>query len=102
MADPNTWGATPFTVVNPDQSVERITVKGRDLWTLQNLMRAGPRGCTPIDTPAPRWSAYVYNLRQAGVQIETLHEPHGGAFSGLHGRYVLRSTVIPGHGEAEQ
>ena len=70
-----------------------IYAKGRDAWALDRLREAGPKGCTPITQPAPRWSAYVFNLRGLGVPIETLREPHGGEFSGHHGRYVLRATV---------
>jgi len=79
-------GGEPFT----------IQAKGRDAWALDRLREAGPRGCTPIDQPAPRWSAYVFNLRGLGVPIETQFEPHGGEFSGTHGRYVLRATVQKG------
>ncbi len=71
-----------------------LTVTGRDAWALLELLRAGPRGCTPIDNPGPRWSAYVLNLRrECGFEIETVHEGHSGPFPGRHARYVLRSTV---------
>lgn len=73
-----------------------IEAKGRDAWARDRLCEAGPRGCTPITEPAPRWSAYIFNLRALGVPIETVTEPHGGAFSGTHGRYVLRATVQKG------
>jgi hypothetical protein len=73
-----------------------VYAKGRDAWALDRLREAGPRGCTPIDQPAPRWSAYVFNLRGLGVPIETLTEPHGGEFSGTHARYILRATVQKG------
>lgn len=94
MAIRNIWGPRLFTVLNTDSTPFRITLKGRDLWALDALMRAGPIGCTPITNPAPRWSAYVHNLRALGVAIETLTEPHSGPFSGSHGRYVLRSEVM--------
>lgn len=73
-----------------------IEARGRDAWALDRLREAGPKGCTPIDQPAPRWSAYVFNLRGLGVPIETQFEPHGGEFSGTHARYVLRATVQKG------
>ena len=73
----------------------RILVRGRDLWALESLRRAGPKGCTPIDHPGPRWSAYVFNLREAGVEIEKITELHSGDFPGHHARYVLLSTVTP-------
>jgi len=79
-------GGEPFT----------IEAKGRNAWALDRLREAGAKGCTPIAEPAPRWSAYVHNLRGVGVPIETLTEPHGGEFSGKHGRYVLRATVQKG------
>jgi hypothetical protein len=77
--------------VEPDGGVHEVV--GRDAWALQNLLRAGERGCTPIDTPGPRWSHYVFKLRRAGFIIETVNENHGGPFAGTHARYVLRSQV---------
>jgi hypothetical protein len=69
-------------------------VKGRDAWALQELISAGPRGCTPFDHPGPRWSAYVFNLkRDHGLNIETRHEAHKGKFPGTHARYVLLDDV---------
>ena len=72
-----------------------IEAKGRNAWALDRLRAAGPKGCTPITEPAPRWSAYVHNLRALKVPIETLHEPHGGEFSGTLARYILLGTVTP-------
>ncbi len=69
-------------------------VVGRKAWCLAHLVVAGERGVTPIERPAPRWSAYVDMLRdEHNVAIETVMEPHGGAYRGRHGRYVLRSQV---------
>lgn len=73
-----------------------IEAKGREAWALDRLRWAGPKGCTPIEQPAPRWSAYVHALRERGVPIETIYEPHDGEFSGTHGRYVLRADVREG------
>ena len=56
-----------------EQGVRRVDLTGRDLWALRQLIEAGPRGCTSIDDPAPRWSGYIYNLRQTGFDIETCH-----------------------------
>jgi hypothetical protein len=71
-----------------------FTVRGRDAWALDKLVKAGPLGCTPIDNPGPRWSAYVHNLkREHGLNIETRHEAHHGPFPGTHARYVLVSEV---------
>lgn len=70
-----------------------VKVSGRDAWALQELLDAGEMGCTPIDNPAPRWSGYVFKLRAAGFNIETVHEVHKGPFPGTHARYVLRSRV---------
>ena len=73
-----------------------IHAKGRDAWALDRLREAGRKGCTPITEPAPRWSAYVFNLRGLGVPIETVTEPHGGEFAGHHARYILRARVVKG------
>jgi hypothetical protein len=74
-------------------SSREITLRGREAWALDQLVSAGNGGCTPITHPGPRWSDYVFKLKKRGLQIETRHEGHGGAFSGHHGRYVLRSPV---------
>jgi hypothetical protein len=71
-----------------------FTATGRNAWALLELLSAGPNGCTPIDNPGPRWSAYVFNLkREHGLAIETAHESHRGPFPGSHARYILRTTV---------
>jgi hypothetical protein len=72
-----------------------ITVNGRIRWALERLLGAGTNGCTPLLEPAPRWSHYIHQLRGMGVEIETIHEPHGGSYPGHHGRYVLRCQVVP-------
>lgn len=59
-------------------------------------MAAGPKGCTPISNPAPRWAAYIHNLRALGVAIDTIAEKHGGPFAGHHAKYVLASNVRAG------
>lgn len=86
---------TRYRVVPAEGDAFRIVVTGRTRWALEELRKAGAKGCTPIDNPAPRWSAYVFNLRDLGVEIETIHEPHKGDFPGHHGRYVLRCGVAP-------
>lgn len=71
-----------------------FTVVGRDAWALCELIMAGERGCTPIDNPGPRWSAYVHALRtEHRLAIETVDERHGGQFAGTHARYILRELV---------
>lgn len=83
-----------FTVIArllPDG--QPMVIAGRDAWALHQLYLAGKSGCTPIDTPGPRWSHYVYKLRRLGIDVETITETHGGQFSGHHARYVLRSSI---------
>ena len=75
-----------------------IQAKGRDAWALDRLIEAGLCGCTPITEPAPRWFAYIFNLRALGVPIEIMTELHGGQFAGSHGVYVLRAHVLKGVG----
>jgi hypothetical protein len=73
-------------------------VKGRELWALRELVRAGAHGLTSIERPAPRWSHYIFQLRARGLNIETIREEHGGDHPGHHGRYVLHTTVALGGG----
>ena len=83
-----------FNIANSDGSQRTIELKGRDAWALNELIKAGNKGCTPIDNPGPRWSAYVHKLRHVyGIEIETRHEAHKGPFPGTHARYILRSVV---------
>lgn len=91
----STLGRAAFTIHHPGGRADRITVLGRERWALECLMAAGPKGCTPIMNPAPRWAAYVHGLRALGVEIETISERHDGPFAGIHARYVLRSHVRP-------
>jgi hypothetical protein len=79
-----------------------ILLRGREAWAALQLIAAGTKGVTPIDNPAPRWSAYVFDLRQLGVDIETIHEPQGGPFAGTHARYVLRSKLVVVEDVAEE
>jgi len=94
MVENTAWGKALFTVHLDNSETKRIEVGGRERWALECLIAAGSKGCTPIDTPGPRWSAYAFSLRQLGVKIETLNEPHGGPFRGTHGRYKLVSRVV--------
>lgn len=82
-----------YRLLHADGHCSVLTIKGRDEWALQQLVKASSKGCTPKDNPAPRWSAYVYNLRQMGLEIETVREHHGGEFPGVHARYFLHSSI---------
>jgi hypothetical protein len=89
-------GGTLYTITTPDGGAFVIVVSGRVQWALDQLRNAGAVGCTPIYNPAPRWAAYVHSLREIGVPIETITEPHEGDFPGHHARYVLRCGVSLG------
>lgn len=93
MADKDKWGTALYTIHNEAEGTRDIAVSGRDRWALEALIAAGQKGCTPIDTPGPRWSGYVFNLRQLCVPIETITETHCGPFKGTHARYVLSASV---------
>jgi hypothetical protein len=95
MTETKPWGKAQFAIVADDGSETKVTLQGRVRWALECLLAAGPKGCTPIDHPGPRWSGYTHCLRGMGLAIETLYEPHGGPFKGTHARYVLRSRVKP-------
>jgi hypothetical protein len=75
-----------------------MNIKGRELWALKELIRAGAHGLTSIESPAPRWSHYIFQLRACGLSIETINEAHGGDYPGHNGRYVLHLTVALGGG----
>ena len=71
-----------------------IKVSGRNAWMLNELVKAGPAGVSPLDaSPAMRVAHYVFRLRREGVAIETVDEKHGGTFSGVHARYRLLVPV---------
>ena len=88
------WAKARFTVHNDNGTTREITVQGRNRWALECLMSAGAKGCTPIDNPAPRWSAYKHKLkRKYELDIDAPDEKHGGPFEGTHSRYILKSRV---------
>ena len=75
-----------------------IVLVGREAWALAELAKAGSRGVTPLDNPAPRWSAYIHTLRhEHGFPIHTEYEQHFGPYAGNHARYrILCSVEIDG------
>ncbi len=66
-----------------------LELNGRLGWTMYQLVEAGPRGVSPLEHPALRWSGYIHALRNMGIPIETEMEDHGGAYKGRHARYRL-------------
>jgi hypothetical protein len=82
-----------FCLKSPNGTQRLHIVGGRTRWALDRLMKAGGRGITSMDNPAPRLAAYVFLLRESGFDIETITEPHAGDYPGHHARYVLRSIV---------
>lgn len=93
MTNKTDWGRMAFHILKSDGTETEILVSGRERWALEALIAAKDRGCTPIDTPGPRWSSYIHDLRGMGVDIETVHEAHGEPFPGTHARYFLRAHV---------
>ena len=80
-----------LTVKRQDQST--LELKGRLAFTLNEMIEAGASGITAISYPGVRVSHSILLLRKAGFSIETVEERHGGAFTGRHGRYVLRTPL---------
>ena len=84
---------SPITLVRFRMDGREITARGRVAWLLAELVKAGSEGITTLQNPAPRVSDYIFKARKLGVSIETLHEGHGGAYSGHHGRYRLLCAI---------
>jgi hypothetical protein len=70
-----------------------INVPKRAAWFLEERVKASAAGVTTIDYPGVRVGDCILKLRKAGVDVQTIYEPHEGEFAGRHGRYVLRSRV---------
>lgn len=95
-AERKNWGPARYEITRTDGTTHHVVVCGRVHWALWHLMQEGEKGCTPIDHPGPRWSAYVHSLRhEYRVEIETIHEKHGAPFEGTHARYVVKSKIAP-------
>ncbi len=86
-------GKAAFCQKSPNGTETLHLIGGRTRWALDRLITAGRRGITSMDNPAPRLAAYVFLLREIGLDIETITEPHAGDYPGHHARYVLRSSV---------
>ena len=71
-----------------------LTLTKRAAWVLGELLAAGPEGISKISYAGVNIGDAILKCRKAGVRIETQHEPHGGEFSGHHGRYVLQSRIV--------
>lgn len=79
-----------------------LILKGRNAQTLLLLHVRGVTGATSGDFSSMGWgrrtSAYVFNLRSMGFEIETRHEQIGDA---IVGRYILNTALEvlpPGEG----
>lgn len=85
----------PMLTVCLPPSTDPITVEGREAQTLALLMRTGTRGFTSGEASPLGWarrtSAYVRNLRLAGVPILTTWETTADA---RIGRYTLAAPVL--------
>ncbi len=78
----------------PVPSITPLTLTKRAEFFLEEMLVAGSEGITTIDYPGVRVGDAIHKLRKAGVDVQTLHEAHGGDFAGHHGRYVLRSRIV--------
>jgi hypothetical protein len=96
-------GARPQSKPKPIKAQARIRrldsgvvqfLKGRPAQTLLELHRRGVAGATSGELSPLGWarrsSAYVFDLRAMGFEIETQYEEMGDA---LVGRYILRTAL---------
>lgn len=70
-------------------------VSGKVAMTLAALIKHGQSGITALELSnswALRLAAYVHQLRQYGLEIETIRESHDD-IGGWHARYALHSAV---------
>jgi hypothetical protein len=104
-------GARPQTKAKPNKAQARVRrfdygivqiVKGRNAQTLLFLHERGAVGATSGEFSLMGWgrrtSAYVFNLRSMGFEIETRYEQIGDA---VVGRYILNTALEvlpPGEG----
>lgn len=97
----------PKVVAKIEGADQPFMVVGRDAETLMRLVNNGAGGTVAYDFrggPPFRLGAYVFKLRQRGLNIRTDREEHD---CGWHARYVLMTPVIihsvadaPGRGGA--
>ena len=85
--------AIEMLIVYVDEYPHAYVVSGRNAWALLELMNVGEHGCTPLENPAPRWSADIHSLRTAGVEIETIRERHSGPYPAALAHYILRTNI---------
>jgi len=93
MAEQQAWAMAHYELKTETGELVRLAVSGRFRWALDELIKAGDKGCTTIDNPAPRWSAYKHGLMGMGLPIVTVRESHSGPFAGHHGRYILKAKL---------
>lgn len=83
-----------YLVFDTPEAPRRVTLTGRVKWAMDQLLDLGSHGCSTLDRPAISWPVYVYHLRHDHqINVETVHEKHGGTFAGKHARYFLKSKV---------
>jgi hypothetical protein len=93
-------GHAAFTIHPTDGRPFEIAVTGQVCWALVQLVASWEISCTPVLHPAPKWSGYVFDLRQLGVEIEKPTEKHGHNHPERHRRFVLRGRMTREGGDA--
>jgi hypothetical protein len=83
----------PVTLIKVAMGDRTLTFHGRFAQTLHDLIERGEEGVTSIERPGARIAHYIFVIRREGITIETVRVPHGGAFAGWHGLYVLREPL---------
>lgn len=80
--------------LNDGREIE-IFASGRNRFGLEQLIKAGGTGITADQFAGVRVAAFVFNLRDMGIEIKSITEQHGGIFAGTHSRYHLDCFVQP-------
>lgn len=75
----------------PDDKPRRFY--GRDAKVLERLVLDQGEGCQASRKAAQGWANSVFNLRDAGLEVETVRNPRGDRKLRCRARYILRTPL---------